>query len=243
MKNLFKYAIALTAILFIASCSSSREYSDADHKITTSTLDVTSFKRIDVSSSIQVVYTQSKEYSAKVVMPKYVSEFFKYNNNGNTLELHLDRGWNFDVDSENIVVYISAPCITGVSIAGASTFNAESINQLNKPLNIECAGASSVTIDNSFVECLNLECAGASVCNINVKTADVNAVCAGASKIILSGKANRADLEAAGASRIYAKELKTKSGEVSAVGASSISCNIDELSSKIAVGSSSVDNK
>lgn len=137
-------------------------------------------------------------------MPKYVNEFFKYNNNGNTLELHLDRGWNFDVDSENIVVYISAPCITGVSIAGASTFNAESINQLNKPLNIECAGAS---------------------------------------KIILSGKANRADLEAAGASRIYAKELKTKSGEVSAVGASSISCNIDKLSSKIAVGSSSVDNK
>ena len=143
MKKIFKYAIALTAILFIASCSSSREYSDADHKITTTTLDVTSFKRIDVSSSIQVVYTQSKEYSAKVVMPKYVNEFFKYNNNGNTLELHLDRGWNFDVDSENIVVYISAPCITGVSIAGASTFNAESINQLNKPLNIECAGASS----------------------------------------------------------------------------------------------------
>lgn len=242
MKNLFKYAIALTAILFIASCSSSREYSDADHKITTTTLDVTSFKKIDVSSSIQVVYTQSKECSAKAVMPKYVREFFKYNNNGNTLELYLDRGWNFDVDSENIVVYVSAPYITEVSIAGSSTFSAKSINQLNKSLNIECAGASSVTIDNSFVESLKLECAGASACKIDVNAADVDVMCAGASEIILSGKADNASIEAAGASRIYAQKLKVGHGGVSAVGASSITCNIDDLNSEIVVGGSSVDN-
>lgn len=243
MKNLFKYAVALTAILLIASCSSSREYSDADHKITTTTLDITSFKRIDVSSSIQVVYTQSKEYSAKVVMPKYVRKLFKYNNNGNTLELYLDRGWNFDVDSKNISVYVSAPCITGINIAGSSTFNAESINQLNKPLNIECAGASSVTIDNSFVECLNLECAGASVCTINVNTADVNVVCAGASEINLSGKADRADLEASGASNINAENLKASSGEIDASGASKVVANILNLTKRETSGMSTIRNR
>ncbi len=244
MKTLLKLAFAAAVLFTVTSCSTEANAVNKSDKTITNKLEVSSFHEIEASSVIQVVYTQSQgEYSATVTMPENAEEYFSYKCDGDKLKFWLNNKKHKSIDGD-VIVRISSPYISDIDISGASKFSAEKINQVNKDLEIDCSGASSVSIKEAYVNELEADCSGAShidLLNLNAKSVDID--CSGASGANLSGKTNEAKFDACGASTISAQKLKAKEGKAEASGASNVNCSIENLYSRRSSGASHVNNE
>ena len=91
-------------------------------------------------------------------------------------------------------------------------------------MDIECSGASNVTISN--LNCTKVE-----------------AEASGASKVVLKGDTREAEFDASGASNINAENLKASTGEIEASGASKVVANILNLTKRETSGMSTIRNR
>lgn len=110
-----------------------------------------------------------------------------------------------------------------INITGAATF--ENKGQLNpRDLDVDCTGASSITLKNIACTELNIDCSGASKALVSEISCDeLELTSTGASSIIAAGRCLNAEYEANGASTIDVSNLKaTKIKKEQSTGASTI---------------------
>lgn len=243
MKTLLKTIAAIALMISVTSCANAKSASNSGNVIK-KTLTVSSFNDIEVSSAMKVIFEQSNgEYSVVAEIPSRFENKFSFEQSGKSLEFWMKGESNFH-DGEEVRLYIKAPSIKGVELSGASTFTAQTINQANKGLDIECSGASRVSIKQLYVKSLSIDCSGASNAGISNISADkISVDCSGASKATISGKAGYVEYDASGASTISAEELLAERGEVDASGVSKIVCNISNVTDWDSSGMSSIKNK
>ena len=237
----------------------------ASENMISKTLDVKDVKALEVSS-ISVVYLQDAETHVEFVAPDNVIEYYRYKETGGKLKV-----WKGD-DKVSVTyqtnknlpkLIIKAPALTDIDMSGSSSFVTKDLNLGDQKLDLDCSGASVVTIENivcrkieadfsgasSFRAAstkameLDVNCSGASNVVMDAYAESALVDCSGASKVIIKGKAVSADLRCSGASNVDASGFEVVSGKVSASGASSIQSNVANITKKDCSGASSIRNK
>lgn len=110
-----------------------------------------------------------------------------------------------------------------INISGAATFANK--GQLNpRELDVDCTGASSITLNNIACTELNIDCSGASKASAtDISCDELELTSTGASSIIAAGHCLNAKYEANGASTLDVSSLKaTKIRKEQSTGASTI---------------------
>lgn len=243
--------ITMIAMLLFTSCTISikdtKEIKEAG-EIKTETRSLEAFNELSIEGLVEVEYIISDSTRMELEGGEFILPTIKVNQHGTKLFIHDERNSstphfttddrtihyrgakdNWEGKSANVKVKIYAPCFAEISIAGASTFNADSLStgsfrstlagacNLNiKYLSydnatISTAGASKLHLGINKSKYTKIETAGASEGDIKFNDCEYAVInVAGACKMNLSGTLNTLDKHIAGAANINTYNLKFK---------------------------------
>lgn len=258
MKTFLKcIAVAISLVMSVLSAS-------AADTLVKKSYNVSAFNEIEVNGGVQVYYTQtSGTCSASLEISKGYENNVTFKQEGKKIVVKVE-GKSFKTKNKTVILRIASPSLVDIELIAASSFNAGTINQANKEMDIEITAASKLNIDNIFAKDLSLESCGASTAHIgkitagelsidcsgasktevtSLKVTKLEVECSGASKATISGTADYADYDASGASKIYASKLKAKRGQAEASGAGKIESSIANLERRNSSGGGSISNR
>lgn len=258
MKTFLKcIAVAISLVMTVLSAS-------AADTLVKKSYNVSIFNEIEVGGGVQVYYTQTNgTCSASMEISKDYEKYVKFSQESKKIKVKVESK-SYKFSNKTVILRISSPSLVDIELDAASSFNANTINQANKEIDIELNAACKLNIDNLIAKQVSIECSGASDANIGkittgelsidcsgasntkitaIKATNLEVECTGASKATIAGTANYAEYEASGASKIYASNLKAKRGQAEASGASKIESNIANLERRETSGGSKISNR
>ncbi len=190
------FVVTILVIIFAASCNfrtikgSGNVSSEVRH--------VSGFSGVDVSSALEVVYTEGPEYRLEVVADDNLISYIKTEVHGNKLRIGVREGKSFKKVTKT-EVHITAPSLTDIELSGASRF--EAVNTIHGTnLKTRLSGASSV------------------VCSVELSS--LQGDLSGASTLTVAGGTTNANLSASGASSYKTGGLTTEKAIIDFSGAS-----------------------
>ena len=201
-KIIFLVAISLTSIFTYA-------------QMTTETRQTGNFTGLDVSSAIEVEYTQSPNTSVKIeaeasVMSKIITEV-----KSGVLHLYTQEIRNLKTD---IKIYVTGPTLTFLDVSGAAEFKAK---------------------DKINISSLKLSVSGAGYVKMPVEGGDIDADISGAGDAALKGNIAKLKAEVSGASNLRAAALKCDKVNIEVSGAADATINVtSELKADVSGASS-----
>ncbi len=225
----------------------------ASGNLVTKDFDVKAFTAIRSSSSLDVEYIVSSEAEkphVTVTAPDNIIEYVKIDvGNGGELSPKIDCDKSIVFESEQIAdkfkVTITYSGVNSFTTSGAADINIIGALTAEKGLKFSTSGAGDIENTGSItcpvLECLTsgageIDLTGLTVGNLTARTS-------GAGDIELEGTTEHVSLHASGAGDIDAKKLRAATGEAYASGASSIDCNIRNITTSSSSGASSVHNQ
>ncbi len=200
-----KKIIITTATMFIALLSNAQ---------TQKLIDISSFKKIEVSGTAIINYRQSDTLSLKI-------------------EANDDEINNVfaKVENETLIIKLTNDF--------KSTYNIYVSN--NKLTDILCSGASKITSTNAIIaDSLSINVSGASTLNLKSNANAINVLQSGASTIILEGTAKTLYTTVSGASTLKAYKLNATTGIIKVSGASIAKVMVNERILANATGASTI---
>lgn len=219
MKKLLCSLVILVCVVpvFLASCTV-----NAGPKETRS-FDNKDFINVQVGSAFKVNITPSNTYSVTVTAPENWFDGISVANNGSTLEIGMDWGWNTwrNFGSNRPQVNITMPQLDSLDLSGATKSNVTGFKS-TRDFKLVLSGASTLDLSIEAYD-TSLTVSGASRVNGQLKVHDVRLNASGASTADLSGTANILNLQASGASHADLEDLTVNDVRVEVSGASNAS--------------------
>ena len=158
--------------------------------------EVSGFKQIDVSNSIQVEITAQKDFSVEVEADDNLLPLIKTEVRNGVLRIKSEGRFN---TKNPVIVRVSAPNIEDLDVSGASKVNLTNLS--NEDLQIHSSGASKIKVEGTTVN-LEIETSGASKIDAeNLKAENVSVDASGASNVNVA-VSNELKVDASGASNI-----------------------------------------
>jgi hypothetical protein len=194
--------------------------------------EVGTFRKIQVSSGIDLYFTQEKPQSVRVEIENVDENDVITEVKNETLVVKMkDRyNWGINMKRQTIKVYVSAPVLEGISTSGGSDFYADNLKSTD--FSIATSGGSDLRLGNLSVDGrVDIATSGGSDCNIkNLKanackiaasggsdtkirmevTGELSIGASGASDVKLSGTAGKVSISASGASDVNVRQLEYK---------------------------------
>ena len=193
-------------------------------------LDLPAFTAIDAKGVVRIVFTQDSIFSVRARGNEKCIADYKFSVKKDELKVEpKDFNGSVKKSSPAVTLFISAPSLSDVEIAGAGKLEMTGAIAQTGSLDIEMAGAGDISIDDLTIEALNIEVNGAGKCALAKVTAtgdieievngagDVNAnvFCQeltvelnGAGNAVLSGECTSFVCEENGASKVDFSNLK-----------------------------------
>lgn len=193
-------------------------------------LDLPAFAAIDAKGAVRIVFTQDSVCSVRVRGNEKCLEEYKFEVRKDELKAApKDFNGRVKKDSPGVTLFISAPTLSEVEIAGAGKLELTGAIAQAGPLDIEMAGAGEISIDDLAVESLNIEVSGAGRCDLakvvakgdieievngagditaNVFCQELSVELNGAGNAVLSGECKNFVCEENGASKVDISNLK-----------------------------------
>lgn len=236
-------SVALMAAAFLtSSCVRTTAAIKPSKKTVTISKSVSPFTDIDVSSAINVIYTQGSGHSVSIRLPENLADKIRFRQDGKEISISYQNLGSTSGDI-NTTVFITTPRLKSIELSGACTFSSSEINMPANDMDIDISGASNVTIENLKVNALEVESSGASNVNIaNYSGIGTDIDVSGASRVKISGVTSKLTLDVSGASNASLSGLRAKTGSVEVSGASKASTNILNLKLCKQSGVSSFEN-
>lgn len=189
------------------------------------------YTEIHLNGSVDVIYTQSNEYSFEIVSDHSSSNIVKASVSNGVLSVGLNSSIISKLKNSlyDVKVYISSPKLNAVRVNGSGEFQVRGGLVCDKDFNLELKGSGDfdchrLEADNLFVTLLGS--GDIDVKGIVAKTAKVKLN--GSGDVDLSGQVNFSDYDLIGSGDISAEKLYAK--KVSAVvrGSGDIECYASE---------------
>lgn len=228
-------SLAVSAALMLSSCNvmNGNTVKPSEKRIQKEyTGQLETFDKIETSTAINVVYTQSNE-PQKVVLdvPENMAEFVSLKVNDGKLDVSF-KGMRIINGNHETTVYVSGPAIrefetssagsihlkNGVTYDGEVALESSSAGSVfvegpvrAKTLYIESSSAGNIKVDGAEVDLLGIDCSSAG--NIEVKNIKANTVAAEASSagnITLEGNCRVLNKEKSSAGNIRTKKLNVQ---------------------------------
>lgn len=198
--------LALTVMLF-SSCA---HISISDnHKTEVKSIDqvttMSSFDQIGVAGSMSVYYEQDNAFTVRVEAPQDAFDKLVIYVKDDELHIGTKNVAPIDVNShlDQVKVYVTAPTLTDIDVAGSGTFSAMSALTLSD-LDVDLAGSGHIIFSQLTCDDLDVEVAGSGDAIFGqVSARKVQTELAGSGKVTYSDlQAMQADSEIAGSGRI-----------------------------------------
>lgn len=195
-------------------------------------LDLPTFAAIDAKGAVRIVYTQDSVFSVRVRANEKCLEAYMFEVRKDELKVQAKDATsrnNVNRSSPAVTLFISAPSLSDIEIAGAGKLELTGTIVQDGPLDIEMAGAGDVSIEDLTSESLNIELSGAAKCdiakattredieievngagdiNVNVFCKDLTIELNGAGNAVVSGECKNFVCEENGASKVDFSKLK-----------------------------------
>lgn len=195
-KNMF--LVALAVCMSMALCPLMAQNVSKDYNLK-------GFTSITLQSVGDIIFTQSANYSCRVEGPaEYVEKTQVNVENGTLIISYANKKSN---KTKNLKLYISAPDLSKVQIAGVGNFTANEILKL-KNVTFQLNGVGNCNVKDLRCGDVTLILNGVGNLKLNVGCRSLNASVNGVGNITLSGKAETANLRRDGVGNISHKNLK-----------------------------------
>ena len=193
-------------------------------------LDLPAFSTIKAEGLVCVVYTQDSVCSVRVRANEKCLNAYKFEVRKDELKTKLkDANYKINNVTPGVILYVSAPYITDVELAGGGKVDLQGKMDMSGTLNIELNGACNLVIDTLSVGALDIEGNGAARCNLakvsatedieielngagdinaNVFCQDLRVDLNGAGKGVFTGECKQLICEENGASKVDFSKLK-----------------------------------
>ena len=187
---------------------------------TSKEFDLDNFSQVSVSGPYHVQILQGNTYNVRVLGNKRDINRMEISRNGNELEInHEDRTIELFGDRDPVLIQITAPSLSRISLGGA--IKADIVSGNVDDLSIELAGATKAAI-KTVARNLKVELAGASATKL-MGTADKFVLDAAGACVIDADELHAANVIAEASGMTIAELFASSSLRVDASGASTIS--------------------
>lgn len=270
-----KLATLFTCICFIISttaCSQSKSYSSgnwsekkvvASNNYVTKNIKVNNFKKLSVTGSPDVIFTQKAgRPEVEVYTSDNIVDLLEIKVKDNTLYIGFKK--NVNVSYKKLEVRVSAETINGISVAGSGDIFLKNGLSLSDDLSMNIAGSGDIKGSNIKCNDMKVSVAGSGNTNANnitcnnlkvsvagsgdmvmksVTAQNTDANVAGSGTVTLTGTTNTANYSVAGSGDLFASDLEAKRVSASVAGSGDIKCNATEFLKVRTSGSGSVGYK
>lgn len=229
MKKLL-YSIAFASVFSLISCGVAvkkilpfivcrNEVSEKGNGIIeTRTFDVSDFKSINFSGSMNLSVTRGNTCGVSITLDSNLFDFLEVNVKNAVLEIKPQK--NVRLKSSEYTVAVTMPYADSICLAGAQKVNVSGFTDTASSLSFRIAGAADV----------NAELA------VQKFSADI----AGTSKMRVKGSAERFSCSVAGAAEINAFECKVSHADVSIAGSAHVKIAVEKELKVSGAGAGSV---
>ena len=245
-RSIFFTFVLLSSATFFTSCSEmakkvamkalneSAEFEKEDTvqwgPVVEQDLDLTAFTAIDAKGAVRVVFTQDSLCSVRVRGNEKCIAEYKFEVRKGELRVEpKDFNGSVKKNSPAVTLFISAPVLSEVEIAGAGKLELTGAIVLPNKLDIDIAGAGDIFVVDLAVEELNIDMNGAGRCSLarvtatgdieievngagevkaNVFCQELSVELNGAGNAVLTGECKKLICEENGASKIDFSNLK-----------------------------------
>lgn len=253
MKKLTTLITCICIIIATTACSQNRNYSSnswnskkvvGSNNYVTKSMKVNDFKRISVTGSPDVIFTQ-KPGSPKVEVytSDNIVDLLDIKVKDNTLSIGFKKGVN--VSYKKLEVRVSSETLNGISITGSGDIYLKNGIQTNDDLGISIAGSGDIKGSNIKCNNIKVSIAGSGDIKVNhiacnnlkvsvsgsgdmalndVAATNTEASIAGSGTVILKGTTQRASYSVAGSGDLFAENYEAQQVNASVAGSGDIKC-------------------
>lgn len=222
------------------------------------------FKKISVSGSSDVTYTQkSGKPKVEVYTSDNIVELLDIYVKDNTLHIGFKKGYN--VSYNKLEVRVTSPDLNKISVAGSADINlvngiktddfgisVAGSADIKSPHTIACENICSITIagsgdiDANALRCNRLEVSVAGSGDMTIKDAQAtsaNASVAGSGTVTIAGSVDNAEYSVAGSGDLNVSNLRARSVSAQVSGSGDIRCHATEYLKARTAGSGGIGYK
>ena len=182
----------------------------------TSEKSVSSFEKINLSSSAEVRFNSSQEYRAVVTVDSNLLEYIEVYTRGNSLNVGTKSG-NYSFTKYLVEVY--CPTVNSVSVSGSGRFNG---------------------IDSINVSTFTSSVSGSGRIEGTVESETFSAQISGSGKIIVTGNGRNSDIDISGSGKFDGDEFNINKAAVRVSGSGKANINVSEYLNASISGSGNV---
>ncbi len=174
--------IFLSSILLLSCDIIGGERVDGNGNLTTENRQLSGFKNVSSSGPMDVVLTQSSNFSVQVKGDENLLPYITTTTEGNTLKIKVKPGYNLHPE-KNLQVFISAPLFTEISSDGSGNISTENTLSNTDKMSFELSGSGNI--------------------DAKIDAPAVESHTSGSGNVSFSGKANEADMSVSGSGDIH----------------------------------------
>lgn len=223
--------LSLTLILILigtgfCSCVFAGKFIRPNHKYTSKTINVGSFKTVSLTGNCDIIFTpainsQSLELYASDNVIDYIEVFVE----GNTLVCKIKKGINISRNNDKMELRVSAPMVSKAEVTGSGSMRFIADADIPGPLVLNVTGSGDIQMKSLICKKLNTEVTGSGDISVNnIKADNVEAEVTGSGDITLTGNTASADYDVTGSGDIHANNLMAKEVRAEITGSGDISC-------------------
>lgn len=159
---------------------------------------VASFTKIEGNSSLSIHFTQGSKASVRAVCTKGDINWLSVKTRGGTLVIEVpdDHKDNKRRSSFNADVYVTAPTLVGIDIAGHVKFYANTVK--TQKMAIDLSGVGSVDIKNLQSDYTDIDIGGVGKLNANVEGDYLGMDNSGSAKVDIAFKGKKSKIQNSG---------------------------------------------
>ena len=186
---------------------------------------VTSFSGIQVSSGINVSFTQDAQQ--KVVVDSDRPEFVKTEVVGDILKIYIDNNNNRNLKFKKLSVTVSAPELSKIAVNSGANFN--TLNTVKSDyFQIAATSGANLKADLDTKGKVELSTTSGSNVRLNVNADELEMSATSGSSATLYGKIKETTFDVSSAATVNAQDLETQKSQINASSAANIKVNATE---------------
>ena len=166
-----RYLILVSMIFFMYSCNLADRRVSGNGNLKTEQISIAGFNKIRVSGGMHVQLKQQDTFRVDVNADENLMEYIEVFKEGETLVVREMDGYNLD-PSKEMIVYVSAPTFSHISVSGSGSITSENTITGNDPLSIDLSGSGNIDIDLNVPK-INAEVSGSGTIDLGGRSEDL----------------------------------------------------------------------
>jgi len=202
MKRITPIILVVLISTFLSSCIWTSNCIDAEGSAIEKTIDLPNFKKIKLSSSVEVFISQAATQSVMIKAPQEIIDLLNTEIDGEEWEIKFEECFN-----SKVIINIALPHLEELKVNGSG----------------------SIIGQNSFVvEDLELGINGSGDIKLEVNVEELEIAIKGSGDISLAGIAKETDISIMGSGDVQALKLETEESDISIKGSGDVKVNVTQ---------------